>query len=109
MEIAKATVPTTAQGILSFAIMLLFIEQRQAGMVTDAHWFTLALNSNIQYLLFSNLNKMLNKLLTTVYNAEAIRGSLSLLLYLKSWRESYPNQEVTAEKENSFSNVFFKK
>lgn len=62
MESAKATISITAQDILSFALMLLFTEQRQAGMVTDAYWFKLVLDSNMQCLLFSNLNKAVNKL-----------------------------------------------
>lgn len=55
MELAKATTSTIAQDILNLAIMLLFREQRQAGMLTDAYCFRLVLDSNIQCLLVSNL------------------------------------------------------
>lgn len=71
MELAKA-ISTTAQDILNLAVMLPFTEQRQAGMVTGAYWFTLVLDSDIQCLLFSNLNKTLNKLSNTVHNAKPI-------------------------------------
>lgn len=71
MELAK-TISTTAQDILNLAVMLPFTEQRQAGMVTGAYWFTLVLDSDIQCLLFSNLNKTLNKLSNTVHNAKPI-------------------------------------
>lgn len=71
MELAKA-ISTTAQDTLNLAVMLLFTEQRQAGTVTDAYWFTLVLDSDIQCLLFSNLNKTLNKLSNTVHHAKPI-------------------------------------
>lgn len=89
VELAKA-IWTAAQDTLNLAVVLRFTEQRQAGMVTGAYWFTLVLDSNIQCLLFSNLNKTLNKLSNTVHYAKPIWANLFLLLYLKSWRDSYP-------------------
>lgn len=68
MELAKA-ISSTAQDTPNLAEMLLFTEQRQAGMVTDAY---LVLDSDIQCLLFSTLNTTLNKLSNTVHHAKPI-------------------------------------
>lgn len=50
-----------------------FHKTETAGMLTDVYWVRLVHDSNMQCSLFPNLNKTLNKLSTTMYNAEAIR------------------------------------
>ena len=77
-------------------------------MVTDVYWVRLGLVSNIQCLLFSNLNKTLNKLSTTVHNAKAIRVTVLFFPLSKILAILTLSQQVTAKQENSFNTCSLK-